>query len=870
MPPKAISTAASTTRDITTRSVYHFTPTVETAKVAIFDSRVDNLTTLLAGLHSDIRAYVLDSDRDGIEQITALLEQQATESITLVAHGFPGQIQLGSTRLESANLDRYTHQLKEWFRGVESPQLTLLSCHVASGEVGAAFVSNLQQLTGAALTTAEGLVGNGQWPEAAKETFAAKALSDYTDTLAVTYARQINPPDRGTLKRIYSTIISPDGEQIFLATGSQSETADVALLGFSVNQNANNSSVIFEGRSGDGNNRLKGGDAIAFSPDGQQVFFTKGRSLEVFDVVVDPASGVKTLAAKQLLTDNDNGGNGLNGAAAVTVSPDGRQVFVASFKENSLTVFNRNTETGELAFSNFFRNGQNGIDGIKGASSVTTSIDGFQVFVAGEKDGSLAVFNRNPETGELVFSRAFKDGIDDIDGLAGANSVAVSDDNSQVFVTGGLDNSLAIFDRNTTTGELIFSGAFKDDVDDVDGLAKASAVATSGTQVFVSGAGDDAVAIFNRDVASGNLTFENAFKDGVDGVNGLKGASSVTTSPDGSQIFVSGAQDKTIAVFNTQGTGSPGGPGEESPDTPDGGQSPDEGGDTPNEESVPIAANQLLEITNLAGGQNAITLQIDRLQTSRVSEIVAFRTDAEGVNQTQLGRFSLLASNKVPAGYTPTFTLNSNAINNGAKIKFELISGNTTQIGTVTTNSNGEAFIEFGDDARFAASLDAATSASNLLRDDAAAIDLSDQTGSISMSFSVYREAEYNNTVGFYQMLDAAGSVLDPLTGETLSPGDAGYREAAIANQIGITLGGENGQITTFAGQVEGGAFLGAYLVADGTDPLSGDVYFSSAGANDSGNDHAKLLGSNIFGFEDLAGLGDRDYNDVVVKIDVV
>ena len=63
---------------------------------------------------------------------------------------------------------------------------------------------------------------------------------------------------------------------------------------------------------------------------------------------------------------------------------------------------------------------------------------------------------------------------------------------------------------------------------------------------------------------------------------------------------------------------------------------------------------------------------------------------------------------------------------------------------------------------------------------------------------------------------------------------------------------------------------MGIYLIADGSDPMASEVYFAHAGANSGGNDHAKLLGSNIFGFEDLAGLGDRDFNDFVVKFEVV
>jgi hypothetical protein len=44
-------------------------------------------------------------------------------------------------------------------------------------------------------------------------------------------------------------------------------------------------------------------------------------------------------------------------------------------------------------------------------------------------------------------------------------------------------------------------------------------------------------------------------------------------------------------------------------------------------------------------------------------------------------------------------------------------------------------------------------------------------------------------------------------------------------------------------------------------------VYFPFLGANADGVDHIRLLGDNTFGFEDLSGGGDRDYNDVIVRV---
>ncbi|NRB07136.1 MAG: DUF4114 domain-containing protein [Richelia sp.] len=46
-------------------------------------------------------------------------------------------------------------------------------------------------------------------------------------------------------------------------------------------------------------------------------------------------------------------------------------------------------------------------------------------------------------------------------------------------------------------------------------------------------------------------------------------------------------------------------------------------------------------------------------------------------------------------------------------------------------------------------------------------------------------------------------------------------------------------------------------------------VYFSFIGGNFDETDHIRFFGNGIFGFEDLPGGGDEDYNDVMIEIDL-
>ena len=45
-------------------------------------------------------------------------------------------------------------------------------------------------------------------------------------------------------------------------------------------------------------------------------------------------------------------------------------------------------------------------------------------------------------------------------------------------------------------------------------------------------------------------------------------------------------------------------------------------------------------------------------------------------------------------------------------------------------------------------------------------------------------------------------------------------------------------------------------------------VLFSQLGANPNNADSVRILGDNIFGFEDSNKIRDFDYNDMIVKID--
>ena len=202
------------------------------------------------------------------------------------------------------------------------------------------------------------------------------------------------------------------------------------------------------------------------------------------------------------------------------------------------------------------------------------------------------------------------------------------------------------------------------------------------------------------------------------------------------------------------------------------------------------------------------------------------------------------------------------------------LTDSTVQIGFRLPGSN-----RFDDLTLTLALGDAARPLGTLLQGQGAEGELIDLTGItdavVTAAIEVFREAGFDNSIGFYAVDDRQGTVQDLLTGNSLSPGDEGYVQAALASRVGPILTGQNGQTMQFSTELPTGKLLSTFLVANGTvealldtdafnDPA---VYFNHIGANADGKDHVRLLGDNLFGYEDLPGGGDMDFNDAIVKV---
>jgi len=342
-----------------------------------------------------------------------------------------------------------------------------------------------------------------------------------------------------------SVVVSPDGSHVYVAATSDS----VAVF----SRNAGTGELSFVEALFDGTGGITGleyATAVVTSPDGSHVYASGLNDDAVVVFGRNPGTGQLTLIEEVF---DETGGitDGLNGPRAIALSPDGAHVYVASYFDAAVTGFERDVPSGTLQFAESQRNGAGGV-ALAGAISVAVSPDGSTVYVGSFGDDTVVAFDRDAGSGALTFVDVEQDGLAGTQGLGGVRAVAVSPDGASLYAAALFDDSLAVFDRDPGTGELSFVEVHFDDVAGIDGLDRASDVALSpgGEHVYVAGRSDNAVAVFDRDAGTGAVTFVEAVVNNQGGVVGIGGAVGVDVSPDGAHVYVAGSSTDTVAVFS--------------------------------------------------------------------------------------------------------------------------------------------------------------------------------------------------------------------------------------------------------------------------------------------------------------------------------
>ncbi|MEP2012094.1 MAG: cadherin domain-containing protein [Balneola sp.] len=346
-------------------------------------------------------------------------------------------------------------------------------------------------------------------------------------------------------------VVSPDGKHVYVAAVS-----DFGIGIFSRDQADGTLTYVDVIKDGtNGANNLAFTFGVDISADGKNVY-----AVSPADDAITVFSRNDTTGALTFVEDlGTSVASGMDGPVSVTVSPDDKSVYVVSGSTDGLVVFSRDASTGQLTFVEQHLDGVNGnlLGQAFNASSspinnIAVTSDGGFLYVTSTDDSAVSVYTRNVSTGALTLASSVQNGVGGITDMLSPASLVLSPDNEHIYVSAQNGNSLLAFSRNSTTGELTFLEKHKEGVNGITTLQGIRSLATSpdGRFVYASALSDDAITVFNRNTTNGMLTIETARIDGVNTTDGLDGVSGMVTDPLSLNLYASGQSDNALAVFS--------------------------------------------------------------------------------------------------------------------------------------------------------------------------------------------------------------------------------------------------------------------------------------------------------------------------------
>jgi len=329
---------------------------------------------------------------------------------------------------------------------------------------------------------------------------------------------------------------------------------------------------------------------VAISSDDKFVYYASYTSDAIAVFQRNPTDGTlsqlggTSACVSKTVSGCDSSYNGLNGADGIAVY--GNNVYVTGYDDNSLTAYTRDPTTGAITgqigcWTNGTITGCTTIHNLGGAVEARVSPDGKSVYVVGYTDNAIAEFQRNsagtltvPSGTAACVNTAGANGCATDANIAGPYDLAVSPDNTSVYVAGYTNGTLNAFSRDTGTGALTrltgTAGCIANSAtaNCVTGSAMSNAegvaVSPDSQDVYLVSHNSSTLEAFRRDTSTGALTqlpgakgcIANSSTTGCVTGKGLSSPIRVMVSPDGKDLYASGGyvQGATtygfIASFN--------------------------------------------------------------------------------------------------------------------------------------------------------------------------------------------------------------------------------------------------------------------------------------------------------------------------------
>jgi 6-phosphogluconolactonase (cycloisomerase 2 family) len=354
---------------------------------------------------------------------------------------------------------------------------------------------------------------------------------------------------RSDLAKVVRTELSPDGKFLYAICWNPG-----TLVAFS--RDLRTGKLTHIQTVGD-NPELAGGTGLALSPDGRFAVVAAFRSKAIILFRRDHDSGKVTRLAPA-----DQNGQNIEFPVAATFSPDGKFVCVADHgaRPGSGAVRVYKLE-GEKLIGAAMDQGRN--DCYSSARNLAFHPNGKTLFVASWRPGSLVVADFNRDTGAVKVRQVLwaasngdrdfsKSDVGEVAGIQGVIDVVTGPDGRFVTTSSGRfggptavtsfkygDDGLLSFVKGEKGSGARFSGGNQ------------LAVSPDGKSIYAAGTLSGMIACVARDPQTGNLTPGGVIPDGAPpGEPGkTMSPSGITISPDGKFVYVATLDKNAISIF---------------------------------------------------------------------------------------------------------------------------------------------------------------------------------------------------------------------------------------------------------------------------------------------------------------------------------
>ena len=336
--------------------------------------------------------------------------------------------------------------------------------------------------------------------------------------------------------------VSPDGRHVYVTADRDDAVAVFARDGGSGTLTF--VQALFDGMGGI--NRLDDPRGIAIRSDGSIIAVTAQTADTVLVFARESMAGTLTLVEEG--TNGTLGATGLRDPIAVIYDPGGEHTYIAARDlsgPGGVVALASAPGTGVHSFVEDVNDDNAGIFSLGSMQGVTISSDGRFLYVIGDGE-AVTVFSRDTSTGLLSLVEIIDNSAPGASNLIGPIALTLSPDGAHLYVSADDNPSLIIFERDAATGQLTF--AFEMTPDDSNPLNDLT-ISADGLFLYASGDSTSAVQVYGRDPVSGALSFLQTLEDGVD-AEGIGGSRAVVLAPGDGQLYVVGENDDAIARFS--------------------------------------------------------------------------------------------------------------------------------------------------------------------------------------------------------------------------------------------------------------------------------------------------------------------------------